>query len=281
MKLLLLMTGSLLVLWPLLQRIRRSVQRTRRARRDGVIDQLRNALPLATFEQCDEHLTIRDDDGERTILVPSERLGATDKTSALIEEVNAAWHRNALHGMTVIEAMSRVLPVPVARDRARLSGELALETRWIADDLEVAYVIDRPETGLWVTQHDVETWRLDLDQLHDAALTNLWDTTQGAIVLQEDVEGREVYQIRQGDGLDSSRLLLPGLWRQLADSCGGSLVICAPARDRIYAAPQNQPASLARLADQASGDYEALDDTVSPAFWIWENNALQRWAAHA
>lgn len=280
-KLLALLAASLLALVPTVELVRKSAALRRRLHRRRTMERLRAALPDARLVEETGVLFARSADGSRSIAIPTLRLDDAERRDALIEECNRAWHRTSLHGLSLLDAMSRVLPVPVSPHRVRVLGAHGLATRRVADDLVVAYVLDAPSSNLWLTRHDIEGWTLDPDQLHDAALTNLWDTTQGAIVLQEDVDGREIYQIRQGDGLDSSRLLLPGLWRQLADSCGGALVICAPTRDRIYAAPGHQPASIARLADHASGDWEALDAHVSPAFWVWENDALQRWGAHA
>jgi hypothetical protein len=227
----------------------------------------------------------RDEDGwlahsaQGTLRIPT-----TDDqtlTPATLRACEEAWTRLPLLGVDTAQAMTLIQPTLRPPIRVRRTDALAELSHEIAPDLHVGFVIPLNDTPRRVTLADAERWQVSTDELYEAALQNLWDATLGAIVLEERTGAAAVYQVRQNDGLDAARILLPGLWRQLADACGERVIIAVPTQDRIFAAPEHQPEAIARLADHALRAWQRPDATVSPTFWVWEDDALTRWATHA
>lgn len=225
--------------------------------------------------------------GSRRVLTTTERTyvlppSATDVRSPVFRrELALAATRQPQADVLRETALASAVPMPLPAHHIEVLGGARRCTKEPATNLVVGFIVDPKDRESWITHADIARWNLNVDTLYDAAVENLWRATQGAVVLQEDVTGREIYHIRHGDGLDSSRLLLAKLWAQVSDTCGDSLIICAPSRGKIYAAPADQPSSIERLTNHVTGDWATHEDRVSPALWIWQEGALHRWAAHA
>ena len=93
------------------------------------------------------------------------------------------------------------------------------------------------------------------------ALTNLAEKSQ-KLRLQRIDEG--LYRIRQGDGLDGARLLLPDLGARLKRLEPAPWVVVAPHRDVLLVAP-SIPDRVRRLVDHAREAASRAPHPVSAA----------------
>lgn len=178
-------------------------------------------------------------------------------------------------------ALERLVPIPLPVHRAEVVGEDERLTLRIDETLEVAFVVEGPRSEQWVTRADEARLQLDPATLYRTSLAHLGERSDGAIVLQQGPAGQEIFIVRQGDGLDASRLLLEELWQRIGARCGQPLVLCAPTRDRVYAAPAGQPESIDRMVRHVADDWLGRPHGVSPRLWVYEDGRLQPWSTHA
>jgi len=244
---------------------------------------------LATLRETLPDLVVRKHTGgvtivasDRRVFIPAERLKHV-KEAVHVERAHdhlAADVRRALRrtAMTLdrSEVLERVVPVVVPLLRVERVDDTRF-TLGLGEDLDLAFVLDSPSTGLWVVAADLERLGLSESLLREASLTNLWRATQGVTIVQEDTEGREVYRFSEGDGLDATRVLLRPLWDEVGHRCGSTLIFCMPSRDRVYAAPRAQPESLGRLSEHLQADWVGRNHSVSPRMWVWRGGRLVPW----
>ncbi len=129
-----------------------------------------------------------------------------------------------------------------------------LHRPWIGG-LSIVYVSDRPDSMAMLTRDALEELSLDDARLHALALRNL--RAACADFSHETVPGTNIEQLMAGDSYEASRLLLPELWRPLADQVQGDLLVAAPSRDRVLFTGSASPvdaAELRRLARVHSAD---------------------------
>jgi uncharacterized protein YtpQ (UPF0354 family) len=115
--------------------------------------------------------------------------------------------------------------------------------------LVIVYVEDRPDSMRMMVAADRAALGLDADALHELALANL-RTACADFAHAPLAPGARVMRLTAGDSYESSRLLLPELWRPIASGLGGELVVAAPSRDRVLFATGSADdlAELRRLA---------------------------------
>ncbi len=199
----------------------------------------------------------------------------------VIAELDRALRRRPLSERWERECLDTLLPVPLPLDRAEAVGDCARATLLLQPDLAVGFVREGPHTGQWLLQRDVELWGADLGLLLERSRHNLWLRSRHTAVMRDEHDGVEIYFLRGGDGLDSSRLLLPEFWQEVAGVCGADLLLAVPTRDRVYAAPVDRPHAVDRLLSRASADWLGRPHAVSPRAWIWRGNRLERWTLHS
>ena len=195
-------------------------------------------------------------------------------------ETDRALRRPPL-GADFTDANERLVPVLLPTDRAERTDHARRLTLSISPGLDVGFVIDDPATNEWVTIHDATSWKMEAEALFELSVLNLWRKTEGAVVVQEQPAGKEVYRIAVGDGLDAARILLRPLWQKVGERCGEDLVFCMPTRDRMYAAPRSQQQSLELMAQRLCADWQHRSHQISPRMWVWTEDQLEPWKMNA
>lgn len=232
---------------------------------------------------------LRVNDGDREVVVPATRVlrvaqAESGRLEAEIEhalaEIGRALRWQDLGGHAPDE-IDWIVPVPLPAVRTEAVGENARYCVSITPDIDIGFAVGGPASGRWVTEGDRLRRGLTSADLLDRGLARLRQSTDGATILQEGSPGTEIFMLRQGDDLDAARLLLADMWERVADYCGQPLVLCTPTRDRIYAAPLHQPASIDRMVEHVAADWVSRPHAVSPRIWIHEEGRLRAWSTHA
>ena len=116
----------------------------------------------------------------------------------------------------------------------------------LAGELRLALTERHEGRARFLLARDVDAIGLPYDELVRCALDNLARASLGTRVLEDGA----LLLVRSGDGLDSSRLLLPGLVATFTPRLGEGFLAGVPHRDALWLArPGDAPALRARIED--------------------------------
>ena len=203
----------------------------------SVVDRFVHRLWLAPLDvEVDLSRALEIEDDERALAI------AIDKLVAMIP--GAAREASAL---SMDELRQRLLPRLVAADFAPAPR---LFLRPIAHGVRIALVLAYDGKSRFVTVDELDARSLAGGDALAIALTNLAARSATARATEPDAHG--VIALESRDGLDSARLLLPGLHDALAALLGSPFLAAAPHRDTLLAAPlAARDALTARALDAA------------------------------
>jgi uncharacterized protein YtpQ (UPF0354 family) len=147
-----------------------------------------------------------------------------------------------------------------------------------AADLAVVYAVDRKSDFTVVTPADVERWGRSIREIHRLAVTNLARQTNGQDwLLCESSGGEKLCGWAMEDGYDATRVIVPGLRRQIEKEYGGPAVYAMPmehvsiALSYDLATRENTEQALRLKVRQ---DFSSAEDPVSPELFIERNGKL-------
>lgn len=144
----------------------------------------------------------------------------------------------------------------------------AFLSRPFVGDLMLVYVVDMPNRVRTMNEHDRDALHLDADGLDTLARKNLQAAFPAVHLVAVD-EG-PLLTNDAGDDYDAALLALPSLWQPLAHQLG-SLVVTAPARNRVLASKKADVSKLREATDKAySREEHSLSRTLfewSPSGW--------------
>jgi uncharacterized protein YtpQ (UPF0354 family) len=132
------------------------------------------------------------------------------------------------------EAAPRLLPRLVSEAFLdSLPSEQTLYTDDVGDDVHLALQLRYGTRARYVRRAEVDSWAPERAATRQQALENLAAKSR-SLRLQR--VSPEILRVRQGDGLDGARLLLPDLAGRLAQLESGTWIACAPHRDVLLLA---------------------------------------------
>ena len=170
------------------------------------------------------------------------------------------------------EARAQLLPrlcgPEFLRGLERGSQRHALVVQPIAGELSAAFVLRTDTRARYVHAGDLRNWQCDRETLHAAALANLAASSERARLLRAEGEEGAFVVARSGDGLDSSRLLLPGLQALVAAELGSPFVAAVPHRDALFACALASPRSVAALRERAREEAGAAAHAISAELFV-------------
>lgn len=148
------------------------------------------------------------------------------------------------------EAESRLLPRLVSKKFLEsLPPDQTLYVEPVASDVSLALQLRYGTRARYVRQAEVEAWARAGAAATPRALQNLSEKS-GALRVENVTE--LILRVRQGDGLDGARLLLPDLAARVAKLGPGVWLAAAPHRDVLLLAPEHAAKALhERAADAA------------------------------
>lgn len=165
------------------------------------------------------------------------------------------------------EASRRLLPRLVSRsfldELARYNGAGALYATPLAADVHIALILSYPGRARFVRADEVAGWGRTEDELRDAMLRRLAARSQQASFAAVETDAGVMVVARTGDGLDATRLLLPGLLGVLEREIEPPIVAAVPHRDALLAVSAGSPAMLRALAHRARQDALLAQHAIS------------------
>ncbi len=168
--------------------------------------------------------------------------------------------------------------LPVVRDaafvaQATLNRDDPTVNEPLVADLSVLYVLDFPDRVQFLLESNLEEMDLDLEDVHDVAVSNL--SAKSGDFLMHEVDG--IYFLELDGMYESSALLLDGFWADIEADFGAAPVAAIPTRDLLLFAPSNDPLSVElvrRLTVQIEAD---TGYPISTTLLIRRNGS---WAAY-
>lgn len=160
------------------------------------------------------------------------------------------------------EAATRLLPRLVSEEfLASLPSEQSLYVDSVGNDVYLALQLRYGTRARYVRSAEVDSWALERAASRRQAIENL--SARSRTLRLERIAGG-VLRIRQGDGLDGSRLLLPDLAARLGRLEPSTWVAAAPHRDVLLLAYGQ---SVEELRKRAEGAVQRAPHPVSASLF--------------
>lgn len=160
------------------------------------------------------------------------------------------------------EALARLLPRLVASD---FPAE-GLFQRAIANGVRLALVLAYEGRSRFVREHEPEAWGLSHDDAIHHAIARLASRSDRARLSRVETGAGPIVLMQSRDGLDSARLLLPGLHDVLSPELGTPFLVAIPHRDVLIACAR-EPAMREALAARARDDAMRAPHRISDALF--------------
>jgi hypothetical protein len=214
-------------------------------------------------------------DGVRIELDLERVIGATrDESYDVLRHAVSRLCASLLH-----EATPPLVSWETARTQLfpRLVGPKFLEGLPVPSDLYLVplgpavwetLVLRYKERARYVRQREVEAWSKDGASPEPQALQNLARSYQRARFLQHATEHGPIVIADSRDGLDSARLLLPGLHDVLAPALGTPFIAAVPHRDTLLACPMQPDALVAELERRVAAAVRAAPHAIARTLWL-------------
>lgn len=243
-----------------------------------VVNELLSQLAVQPDVRLVQHFDRKlwlDVDGMRIELDLERIIGATrDESYEVLRHAVSRLCASLLH-----EATPPVVPWETARTQLfpRLVGPKFLEGLPVPSDLYLlplgpavweTLVLRYKERARYVRQREVDTWSQDGASPKAQALQNLAGSYARARFLQHATEHGPIVIADSRDGLDSARLLLPGLHDVLAPALGTPFIAAVPHRDTLLACPTQPDALVAELERRVHAAVRAAPHAIARTLWL-------------
>jgi uncharacterized protein YtpQ (UPF0354 family) len=136
------------------------------------------------------------------------------------------------------EVSDQLMPMLKRRvDVSRIKNDPAVSR---FDDLDVIYAVQGDHYFTVATKDDLDRWGKSLDEIDSLALSNLEkETNENQKLLCEPSGGQKLCGWASGDGYDATRMLVPGLRRQIVKQLGAPAVYAVPLESVFVALTRN------------------------------------------
>jgi uncharacterized protein YtpQ (UPF0354 family) len=163
----------------------------------------------------------------------------------------------------------------------REQGLPLLAYRPLLGDLMVTYVVDEGSSVAFLNEDHLQRWGVGEPTLWTSALGNLrakpWRPKPGVIG-----EGSaSLLLFSSGDGYDATRLLVPELFAEFAETIRGTLVIGVPNRDLLIAFSDDDPRIFTRVQAQVETDARVGSNPLSAQLFTYRRGQLLLYAGRS
>ena len=146
-------------------------------------------------------------------------------------------------------------------------------------DLDVVYVVDSDGQFTVVRPEDVERWGVPLEEVHEVALDNLQRQTDDEEPLLCEPSGNwELCGWSTSDGYDATRMIVPGLRRQIVQEYDGDPAVYAAPMNNVFVALPREAIERGNseelLRTKVARDFQTSDNPVSPELFVERDGEL-------
>lgn len=190
--------------------------------------------------------------------------------TALVQEAKARIaERNTKRSFA--EVRDQLMPMLKRRSDVRGAGTDVVSTPF--HELGILYAVQTPHSFTVVTNSDVERWGQPLSEIENLALDNLErQTNTDQKLLCEPSGTQKLCGWASGDGYDASRMLVPGLRRQIVRELGGPAVYAVPLESVFVALTRNYATVIRPRVVQ---EFTMGDNPLSPDLFVERNGELE------
>jgi len=140
------------------------------------------------------------------------------------------------------------------------------------DDLSVIYGVQTPDSFTVVTKDDLKRWGRSVEEVDRIAIANLEkETNEKQQLLCEPSGGQKLCGWASGDGYDASRMLVPGLRRQIVNALGGPAVYAVPLESVFVALTRNYADVIKNTVLQ---QFTTGENPLSPELFVERDGRL-------
>jgi hypothetical protein len=133
----------------------------------------------------------------------------------------------------------------------------------LAGQVQLAFILRSGGSARYLRKDEVARSAATTGQIVRSAVRNLARASTGARLLRCDDDHGVLVVAKTGDGLDSSRILLPGLHDVLAPELGSPFAVAVPHRDALFACSIGSGRSLGELRDRAAREAERAAQSIT------------------
>jgi hypothetical protein len=170
------------------------------------------------------------------------------------------------------DALSRLLPRVVGPQFALEGGLFA---RPLPNGARLCLVLAFDGRSRFVRPAEIAAWGLDEDEATRRALENLARrSTRARFGRIETIDGPVIFA-RTGDGLDSARIVLPGLVDVLGPELGEPFVAAVPHRDALLACRADSPRSFETMMARVAEDHARAPHRISDKAFLVDRGGLR------
>ena len=187
----------------------------------------------------------------------------------LVQQVTRQMHEgNAKRSFA--DVREQLMPVLKRRvDVSRIKDGPAVRS---FDDLDVIYAVQGDHYFTVATKDDLDRWGKSVGEIDSLALGNLEkQTNKQQKLLCEKAKGQRLCGWASGDGYDATRMLVPGLRRQIVKELGGPAVYAVPLESVFVALTRNYAAVIKPKVLQ---QFTTGDNPLSPELFEERNGQL-------
>lgn len=184
---------------------------------------------------------------------------------------------DGISGLSFTDARPSILPLLKARFELRTLDRPVAETAFVAD-LAVIYAVQREDDFTLVAPADVHRWGRPLAQIDRIAIANLLRrTNRDEKLLCEPSGDSELCGWASGDGYDATRMIVPGLRRQIEREYDAPAVYAVPTENVFVALPfslatRKNTEQLLRI--KVRRDFTTGEKPVSPELFVERDGKL-------
>jgi hypothetical protein len=166
------------------------------------------------------------------------------------------------------ELRDRLLPVLLGEGPQDVDAA-SIVSQPLIEGLRVAYALDHDRTISYLPSAVFESWEMDVEDLHEAAIGNLVSRSEAINAHAAQDESGSVYLVlfQTMDGYDAARLLLPTLHDRLRGYLGSPFVAAVPNRD-ILICFRNDEDVVNKLKGQIAQDYRQMPHQVTDKLFL-------------
>lgn len=219
------------------------------------LDNLERACAQGGAEVCEGTVERQVKAALAQLRVAADGAKAIDPKDVRLTVKDPSWMK------AVAEAQKRA-PPEKRRDNALVS-------RAFVGPLTIVYVADMPDGMRMITQSDLKALDLSENALDALARKNL---AEAALPLEvEELAGAGVFTNAVNDDYTSAMLVLPEMWRSLAQKVKGRLLVGMPARNRFFAAAESHQEVLRKVTRSAA---EKEDHPLTDDLYVWSEKGF-------